>query len=170
MFEFHEAFAGQILSNLRALDSDSFATTHMKRAAKVSPCPVHSLRSRVHTHASHASTHCHPSLLNGAGGGGAAGQVQSVGRVSVPGPSLWRHRRAPRHHRCQPPHCGVVFCLSNAVTFSLAYTYSLSLSLSLCLSVSVSVSVSVSSVSVSLSFQCIYFCSLSSLSRAPCPV
>ena len=39
MFEFHEAFAGQILSNLRALDSDSFATTHMKRAAKVSlPC------------------------------------------------------------------------------------------------------------------------------------
>lgn len=35
VFEFHEAFAGQILANLRALDSDAFATKFMGRSAKV---------------------------------------------------------------------------------------------------------------------------------------
>ncbi|CAG2111943.1 unnamed protein product [Medioppia subpectinata] len=34
VFEFHEAFAGQILANLKALDSDWFAKEHMKRSGK----------------------------------------------------------------------------------------------------------------------------------------
>uniref|UniRef100_A0A8C7S401 Trifunctional enzyme subunit beta, mitochondrial n=1 Tax=Oncorhynchus mykiss TaxID=8022 RepID=A0A8C7S401_ONCMY len=35
VFEFHEAFAGQIMANLKALDSDWFAQTYMGRKAKV---------------------------------------------------------------------------------------------------------------------------------------
>lgn len=35
VFEFHEAFAGQIIANLRALESDWFAQTHMGRKGKV---------------------------------------------------------------------------------------------------------------------------------------
>ncbi len=35
VFEYHEAFAGQILANLAALDSDFFATKYMKRSGKV---------------------------------------------------------------------------------------------------------------------------------------
>ncbi|XP_054158688.1 trifunctional enzyme subunit beta, mitochondrial-like [Oppia nitens] len=34
VFEFHEAFAGQILANLKALDSDWFAKEYMKRSGK----------------------------------------------------------------------------------------------------------------------------------------
>lgn len=40
VFEFHEAFAGQILANLRALDSDAFARTHMNLGAKVGAPPM----------------------------------------------------------------------------------------------------------------------------------
>lgn len=35
VFEYHEAFAGQILSNLKALDSDSFAQKFMGLKSKV---------------------------------------------------------------------------------------------------------------------------------------
>ena len=35
VFEFHEAFAGQILANIRALDSDTFAQQFAKRPTKV---------------------------------------------------------------------------------------------------------------------------------------
>lgn len=35
VFEFHEAFAGQILANLKALDSDYFAQQYMGRSSKV---------------------------------------------------------------------------------------------------------------------------------------
>ena len=35
MFEYHEAFAGQILANLKALDSDKFAQEFMGRTSKV---------------------------------------------------------------------------------------------------------------------------------------
>lgn len=35
VFEIHEAFAGQVLSNLAAMDSDSFAQKSMGRRAKV---------------------------------------------------------------------------------------------------------------------------------------
>ncbi|XP_076098554.1 trifunctional enzyme subunit beta, mitochondrial-like [Mytilus galloprovincialis] len=35
VFEYHEAFAGQILANLKAMDSDYFAKTQMGRKAKV---------------------------------------------------------------------------------------------------------------------------------------
>lgn len=35
VFEFHEAFAGQLLANLNALDSDSFAQNYMNRSEKV---------------------------------------------------------------------------------------------------------------------------------------
>ncbi len=35
VWEFHEAFAGQILANLKALDSDWFAKEYMGRSAKV---------------------------------------------------------------------------------------------------------------------------------------
>lgn len=35
VFEFHEAFAGQILANLKALDSDFFAKKYMNRPGKI---------------------------------------------------------------------------------------------------------------------------------------
>lgn len=35
VFEFHEAFAGQILANLKAMDNDFFAKTYMDRSEKV---------------------------------------------------------------------------------------------------------------------------------------
>ena len=35
VWEYHEAFAGQILANLKALDSDFFAKNYMKRSSKV---------------------------------------------------------------------------------------------------------------------------------------
>jgi len=35
VFEFHEAFAGQIMANLKAMDSDFFAKTYMGRSEKV---------------------------------------------------------------------------------------------------------------------------------------
>jgi acetyl-CoA acyltransferase len=35
VFEYHEAFAGQILANIKAMDSDWFATNVMGRQAKV---------------------------------------------------------------------------------------------------------------------------------------
>ncbi|XP_044264115.1 trifunctional enzyme subunit beta, mitochondrial [Tribolium madens] len=35
VWEFHEAFAGQILANFKAMDSDWFAQTYMKRSSKV---------------------------------------------------------------------------------------------------------------------------------------
>lgn len=35
VFEFHEAFAGQILANLKALDSDKFAQQYMGLKSKV---------------------------------------------------------------------------------------------------------------------------------------
>ena len=40
MLEFHEAFAGQILANLRALESDSFAKTYMGRSGAVGTIPL----------------------------------------------------------------------------------------------------------------------------------
>lgn len=40
VFEFHEAFAGQIIANLKALDSDSFAKKFMGRTEKVGQIPL----------------------------------------------------------------------------------------------------------------------------------
>jgi len=40
VWEFHEAFAGQILANLAALDSDSFAAEYMGGAKKFGPIPM----------------------------------------------------------------------------------------------------------------------------------
>lgn len=40
VFEFHEAFAGQILANLKALDSDWFAQNHMGLKSKVGAIPM----------------------------------------------------------------------------------------------------------------------------------
>lgn len=40
VFEFHEAFAGQILANLNALNSDYFAKTHLNRSSKVGEIPL----------------------------------------------------------------------------------------------------------------------------------
>ncbi|XP_002731854.2 trifunctional enzyme subunit beta, mitochondrial-like, partial [Saccoglossus kowalevskii] len=40
VFEYHEAFAGQILSNLKAMDSDFFAKTYMGRQSKVTAPPL----------------------------------------------------------------------------------------------------------------------------------
>lgn len=40
VFEFHEAFAGQILSNLKAMDSDWFGQTYMGRKGKVGALPM----------------------------------------------------------------------------------------------------------------------------------
>uniref|UniRef100_A0A4D5R8Z5 Trifunctional enzyme subunit beta, mitochondrial n=1 Tax=Scolopendra viridis TaxID=118503 RepID=A0A4D5R8Z5_SCOVI len=40
VFEFHEAFAGQILANLKAMDSDFFAQNYMGRSSKVTAPPL----------------------------------------------------------------------------------------------------------------------------------
>ncbi|CAF0904778.1 unnamed protein product [Rotaria sordida] len=40
VFEFHEAFAGQILANLKALNSDYFAKTYLNRSSKVGEIPL----------------------------------------------------------------------------------------------------------------------------------
>ncbi|KAM9798017.1 trifunctional enzyme subunit beta, mitochondrial [Neosynchiropus ocellatus] len=40
VFEFHEAFAGQIMANLKAMDSDWFAQTYMGRKTKVGTPPM----------------------------------------------------------------------------------------------------------------------------------
>ncbi|CAG9770608.1 unnamed protein product [Ceutorhynchus assimilis] len=40
VFEFHEAFAGQILANFKAMDSEWFAQRYMKRKAKVGAPPL----------------------------------------------------------------------------------------------------------------------------------
>uniref|UniRef100_A0A673CM32 Trifunctional enzyme subunit beta, mitochondrial n=1 Tax=Sphaeramia orbicularis TaxID=375764 RepID=A0A673CM32_9TELE len=40
VFEFHEAFAGQIMANLKAMDSDWFAQTYMGRKSKVGTPPT----------------------------------------------------------------------------------------------------------------------------------
>ncbi|KAL4630573.1 trifunctional enzyme subunit beta, mitochondrial [Arapaima gigas] len=40
VFEFHEAFAGQILANMKAMDSDWFAQTYMGRKSKVGMPPM----------------------------------------------------------------------------------------------------------------------------------
>ncbi|GIY79351.1 trifunctional enzyme subunit beta, mitochondrial [Caerostris darwini] len=40
VFEFHEAFAGQILANFKAMDSDWFAQNYMKRPNKVGVPPL----------------------------------------------------------------------------------------------------------------------------------
>jgi acetyl-CoA acyltransferase len=45
VFEYHEAFAGQILSNLKAMDSDWFAQNVMKRKSKVGHIPTEKLNN-----------------------------------------------------------------------------------------------------------------------------
>lgn len=40
VFELHEAFAGQVLANLNALDSDSFCQKYMKRPGKLGRLPM----------------------------------------------------------------------------------------------------------------------------------
>ncbi|XP_056150522.1 trifunctional enzyme subunit beta, mitochondrial [Lampris incognitus] len=40
VFEFHEAFAGQIMANLKAMDSDWFAQTYMGKKSKVGTPPL----------------------------------------------------------------------------------------------------------------------------------
>jgi acetyl-CoA acetyltransferase len=40
VFEFHEAFAGQILTVLKALDSDKFAKENLDRDSKVGEIPM----------------------------------------------------------------------------------------------------------------------------------
>jgi len=43
VWELHEAFAGQVLANLKAMDSDWFAKNVMKRSAKVGEIPMDKL-------------------------------------------------------------------------------------------------------------------------------
>lgn len=40
VFEFHEAFAGQILANFKAMDSDWFAQRYMNRKSKIGAPPL----------------------------------------------------------------------------------------------------------------------------------
>jgi len=43
VFEIHEAFAGQVLSNLKALDSDHFAKTYLNLSNKVGELPINKI-------------------------------------------------------------------------------------------------------------------------------
>lgn len=45
VFEYHEAFAGQILANMKAMDSDYFAKTYMGRSAKLGAPPMEKLNT-----------------------------------------------------------------------------------------------------------------------------
>ncbi len=46
VFEFHEAFAGQIVANLKCLDSDEFAREHLGRDRKVGEIPMERFNTR----------------------------------------------------------------------------------------------------------------------------
>ncbi len=46
VFEFHEAFAGQMVAVLKALDSDAFAKSHLNRDKKVGKIPLEKLNTR----------------------------------------------------------------------------------------------------------------------------
>lgn len=46
VFEFHEAFAGQMIAVLKALDSDEFAKSHLKKDKKVGSIPLEKLNTR----------------------------------------------------------------------------------------------------------------------------
>uniref|UniRef100_A0A8R1E6E8 acetyl-CoA C-acyltransferase n=1 Tax=Caenorhabditis japonica TaxID=281687 RepID=A0A8R1E6E8_CAEJA len=43
VFEIHEAFAGQVLANIKAMDSDYFCTENMKRSGKFGRVPLEKL-------------------------------------------------------------------------------------------------------------------------------
>jgi len=45
VFEYHEAFAGQVLANLRAMDSDYFCREYMKRPGKFGNLPMDRLNT-----------------------------------------------------------------------------------------------------------------------------
>ncbi len=45
VFEFHEAFAGQVVANLKCLNSDSFAREHLDRDGKVGEVPLDKLNT-----------------------------------------------------------------------------------------------------------------------------
>lgn len=45
VFEYHEAFAGQVLANMKAMDSDYFAKTYMGKSAKVGAPPLEKLNT-----------------------------------------------------------------------------------------------------------------------------
>ena len=45
VFEYHEAFAGQLLANLKALDSDWFCTNIMGRQGKVGTIPMEKMNN-----------------------------------------------------------------------------------------------------------------------------
>jgi acetyl-CoA acyltransferase len=46
VFEYHEAFAGQLLANIKALDSDEFAREHLELDQKVGRIPLEKLNTR----------------------------------------------------------------------------------------------------------------------------
>lgn len=45
VFELHEAFAGQVLANLKAMDSDFFARNYLGRSEKVGAIPMDKLNN-----------------------------------------------------------------------------------------------------------------------------
>ena len=45
VFEFHEAFAGQVIANLKCLDSSSFAKDKLGKSAKVGEIPLEKLNA-----------------------------------------------------------------------------------------------------------------------------
>lgn len=45
VWELHEAFAGQILANLKAMDSDWFAKTYIGKSSKVGSPPMEKLNT-----------------------------------------------------------------------------------------------------------------------------
>lgn len=45
VFEYHEAFAGQLLANMKAMDSDWFCTNIMGRQGKIGTIPVDKLNN-----------------------------------------------------------------------------------------------------------------------------
>ena len=45
VFEYHEAFAGQLLSNMKAMESEWFCTNVMGRSGKIGSIPVEKLNN-----------------------------------------------------------------------------------------------------------------------------
>jgi hypothetical protein len=91
VFEFHEAFAGQILANLAAMDSDKFAQDNMGGAPKVN-------LTSAYTAASLPIVLSRAVLLvvgsNPTGRAPRHGQVQLVGWKSLTRPPVWCHRHS----------------------------------------------------------------------------
>ena len=84
MFELHEAFAGQVLSNLKALESEKFCQEKLGLNQKVPKASFFPFGCNKKM----AKAFEFPIL----GGNGSHGEAQQLGRLSINWTSFWSNR------------------------------------------------------------------------------